>query len=344
MPYPPLCARRRAGVRRIVRRAAGAGEATDQPVALRRYEVALDRAAPRQPDRRGRRTPGPALHVLHGRGQWRGMEDDRRRPDVGADLRRPAERLDRVAGGRSVRSQRRLRRQRRGAAPARPVHGRRRLQVHRRRQDLDAPWPSRRPADSAHRRRPAVRGPGVRGRARPSVRPQRGARHLPLDRRRPHVPEGALQGREHGRQRRRHRPGQPRHRLRHDVGRAAGPVGERRVGGHGRRHLQVHRRRDDVEAADQRAAGGGAGQPRHLLLEPQAALRRGRLRERARQQREPRRDGHLPQRRRGRDVDAHHDRLATGRPDRRRRPADAAPGHEEPRPDRHGQHRVLVFD
>ena len=160
--------------------------------------------------------------------------------------------------------ERRLRRQRRGAAPARPVDGRRHLQVHRRRQDLDAPRPARRAADPAHRRRPAQRQPPVRGRARPSVRPQRGARHLPLDRRRPHVPEGALQGREHGRQRRRHRPGQPRHRLRHDVGRAAGPVGERGVGGHGRRHLQVDRRRDDVEAADQRAAGGRAGEPRHL--------------------------------------------------------------------------------
>ena len=47
--------------------------------------------------------------------------------------------------------------------------------------------------------------PAVRRRARPSVRPERGARHLPLDRRRPDVPEGALQGREHRRQRRRDR-------------------------------------------------------------------------------------------------------------------------------------------
>ena len=179
-----------------------------------------------------------------------------------------------VAGGRAVRSQRHLRRQRRGAAPARPLDGRRRLQVHRRRQDVDAPRPARRAADPAHRRRPAKRRPPVRRRARPSVRSERGARHLPLDRRRPHVPEGALQGREHGRQRRRHRPGQPRHRLRDDVGGAAGPVGERGLGRHGRRHLQVHRRRHDVEAADQRAARRGAGEPRHLLLEPEAALRR----------------------------------------------------------------------
>ena len=52
--------------------------------------------------------------------------------------------------------------------------------------------------------------PAVRRRRRPSVRPERGARHLPLDRRRPDVPEGALQGREHRRQRRRHRSVEPR--------------------------------------------------------------------------------------------------------------------------------------
>ena len=47
--------------------------------------------------------------------------------------------------------------------------------------------------------------PPVRRRARPSLRPERGARHLPLDRRRPVVRARALQGREHRRQGRRHR-------------------------------------------------------------------------------------------------------------------------------------------
>ena len=49
-------------------------------------------------------------------------------------------------------------------------------------------------------------------------------------------------------------PVQPRHRLRDDVGAAAGAVGERRLARHQRRHLQVHRRRHDLEAADAGAA------------------------------------------------------------------------------------------
>ena len=65
---------------------------------------------------------------------------------------------------------------------------------------------ARRPADSANRHRPAQSGPAVRRGARSSVRSQRGARHFPLDRRRTDLREGALQGREHGRERRGDRP------------------------------------------------------------------------------------------------------------------------------------------
>ncbi len=65
------------------------------------------------------------------------------------------------------------------------------------------------------------------------------------------VPEGPLEGREHRRQRRRHRSVESRHRLRDAVGRAAGTVGERGVGRHQRRHLQVHRRRHDLDATDE---------------------------------------------------------------------------------------------
>jgi photosystem II stability/assembly factor-like uncharacterized protein len=64
----------------------------------------------------------------------------------------------------------------------------------------------------------------------------------------------AVQGREHRRQGRRHRSVQPRHRLRDVVGAAPGSVGERRVERHQRRHLQVDRRRHDVEAAEAGAA------------------------------------------------------------------------------------------
>ncbi len=47
----------------------------------------------------------------------------------------------------------------------------------------------------------------------PSVRPERRARAVPLDRRRRDVSESLIQGREHRRDRRRARPGRPRHRL-----------------------------------------------------------------------------------------------------------------------------------
>ncbi len=54
----------------------------------------------------------------------------------------------------TFKSQRRVRGIGRGTAPSRPLHRRRRLQVDRRRQDMDAPRPPRRPADSADRHRP----------------------------------------------------------------------------------------------------------------------------------------------------------------------------------------------
>ena len=76
------------------------------------------------------------------------------------------------------------------------------VQVHRRRQDVDAPRPARQPDDRDDRRRSDESEPAVRRRARASVRAQRRARNLPLDRRRPDVPEGAIQGRVHERQRR----------------------------------------------------------------------------------------------------------------------------------------------
>ena len=80
-------------------------------------------------------------------------------------------------------------------------------------------------------------------------------------RRRPDLRARPVQGREHRRQGRRHRSLQPRHRLRDDVGAAAGAVGERRLGRHQRRHLQVDRRRHDLEAADAGAARRASSTP-----------------------------------------------------------------------------------
>ncbi len=156
---------------------AGPGAAPCQPVALRGAAVAQYRPAPGKPHRRCRRPPASTPHVLHGRGEWRRLEDHRRRPDLGADLRRPAYRIDRLDRAGALGPEHHLRRQRRGSASARPLDGRRRLQVGRCRPDVDAARPQRRAADPADRRRPAQPEPPVRGGARPSrtVRTKSGA-------------------------------------------------------------------------------------------------------------------------------------------------------------------------
>ena len=96
--------------------------------------------------------------------------------------------------------------------------------------------------------------PPLRRRARPPVRPERGARHLPLDRRRPDVREGALQGREHRRRRRRASIRRTR-----DIVYAAlwearqGPWENGDFTRARQRPAQVHRRRHDLAAAHARA-------------------------------------------------------------------------------------------
>ena len=92
--------------------------------------------------------------------------------------------------------------------------------------------------------------------------------------------EGALQGRVHERQRRPHRSERPEHRLRRAVAAAAELHRRRRLRRprrRTRRHLQVHRRRHDVEAADRRAAARAAGEPRDRAEQSEDALRDGRL-------------------------------------------------------------------
>ena len=76
------------------------------------------------------------------------------------------------------------------------VRRRRHLQIHRRRQDLDASRPARRPADFSDGGRSARSQQAVRRGRRPSLWPEQRARHLSLDRWRPDLPGCATEGRE----------------------------------------------------------------------------------------------------------------------------------------------------
>ena len=96
-----------------------------------------------------------------------------------AHLRQRAGRCDRRARRRAFRPQRRLGRHGRGLGHSRYRRdGRRRLQVHRRRQDLDARGPRRNRPHRPHRRQSAQSRHRLRLRARPHDRPAAGARRL----------------------------------------------------------------------------------------------------------------------------------------------------------------------
>ena len=147
-----------------------------------------------------------------------------------------------------------LRRQRRGPAAARPLRRRRRLQIHRRRQDLDASRPARRPADPADRGRSAQSRTGSSSRcsdirtartrsAASIVRPTAASLSRRCSARTSNVGASDVQI----------DPVQSRRRLCRAVGSAPGAVGEQRVDRPRRRHLQIDRRRHHVEAAHARA-------------------------------------------------------------------------------------------
>ena len=194
---------------------------------------------------------------------------------------------------------------------------RRRLQIHRRRQDLEEHGPARRPADSGDHRRSEESRPRLRRRARPSVRAQRRARRLPLDRRRQDLAEGALQGREHRRHGPGLRPGQRADGLRRALGGAAGAVGERRLARAGQRAVQVDRRRHDLEAADQ----GPARRRSRDWAASASTLRRADPKRLYAMVDAPRLGGALPLRRRRRNLAA----------DQRRRSASGAAAATSPR-------------
>ena len=91
-----------AGTNPLARQVPPAAAARSPVGLLRRDALPHDRAVPRRPDEGGGRHPRPAERLLHRRLQRRRVEDDRLRPHVDADLRRPADRVDRRDRGRAV--------------------------------------------------------------------------------------------------------------------------------------------------------------------------------------------------------------------------------------------------
>ena len=108
----------------------------------------------------------------------RPLEIDRRRQSLAFAVRHHAGCIDRRDRYRSFRSERRVCRHGRGQQPAKLVDRRRHVGHHRRRQDLDPPGPGRHAIDRPHRGRSDESECRLRGRRRPSVRAQSGARSV----------------------------------------------------------------------------------------------------------------------------------------------------------------------
>ena len=115
------------------------------------------RPVPRRPRDRRRRRPARPVHVLHGGDRRRRLEDGRRGRALGAGLRQGLpDGFDRRDRRLRVRSERDLRRHRRGADPRKRLARRRRVQVDRRRPHLEERRPEGHAADRA-RSRPSRR-------------------------------------------------------------------------------------------------------------------------------------------------------------------------------------------
>ena len=234
---------RRMECRRAPRRAIGGRREHPRSGHRDRLQMAQHRPGPRRPiDRRLRREGTPARGLLR-RDRRRTVEDDRRRREVGARHRRPdQELLGRRRRRLGIEARPRFHRDGRVVHPRQHHAGRRRLQVGRRRQDVDPfrllqlrrdledPHPSDQP-----RRR-------LRRRLRPLRRAERRARPLQEHRRREDMAAEALPRRQDGRRGRRDRSQESQRDVRGDVGGVSRRVSdvERRPR---QRPVQVDRRR-----------------------------------------------------------------------------------------------------
>ena len=273
------------------------------------FEMAVHRTTEGRPGSgRSGRPVRPDGVLLRGR-RGRRVEDDGRRHVLGAGQRRL---LQHRGGGRPGRErlgpERDLCRDGRVLHPRQCYPRRRRVQVHRRGQDVEARGAG---GHAAHRAGPSPSHeprPGVRRRSRARVRTQRGARGIQVEGRRRYVGEGAVQER----QGRRNRPVagrvEPAHHVRGRVGDAEGAlqVHERRAG---QRSLQVdgRGRHLDRHHLQPGTAGRRQGADRRRCLSRQAGAGLGDHRGRE--------AGAVPVGRRRRDVGARQ---------RRRQPATAA--------------------
>ena len=215
---------------------------------VRRAPLPLHRTAG-QSRVRGRRRAGRSEYLLRRGGLGRRLEIDRRRDPLEARLRRAAGAVDRLDRDRSLRSQRRLGRDGRDVHPEPRLARRRHLQIHRRRQDLEADGPREDRADRPRRDRPAQPRPSSsRRRSGPAtVRRQERGVYRTTDGGKI-VGARPLRGREHGRVGPLDGPEQPARSSLPGLWQIDIKTWGRKSGGPGSGVFRLAGRRNDVEA------------------------------------------------------------------------------------------------
>ena len=220
--------------------------------------LAHARAVSRRTLSRGDRRAGPSERVLFRLVERRRLEDDRCRPRVDAGVRLAAGGVDRRDRRRAVGARHRVRRQRRVDAPRLDGLRQRDVQVDGRRSDVDAPRPRRQRSTSA--RSPSIRRIRTSSSSRRSANCTRQARSAASFARATAARRGQkvlYQERRCRRGRGRDRSDELERRLCRSLEYAPSALVHVRADERpGRRHLQVDRRRHDVEAADERSAEG----------------------------------------------------------------------------------------
>ena len=163
---------------------------------------------------------GATRHVLFRRGRRWGVEDDRRRTHVAADLR-PGTGLDRCDRDRAVGPEGALRRHRAGDDALRRRRRRRHVQVERWRADVVCDRTGRHAAHRIDLGRSGQCAARAGRRARPRLRTQRRTWRVSQRRRRRALDTHAVRQREHRRGRRRRRSRRTRTSCSHRCGRCA---------------------------------------------------------------------------------------------------------------------------